>query len=84
MVYLACVVMVAPIIRSTYGNTSIYAYTSIYVVCGPEIYAFRTTLLMQHVWRVCHSQLVMCHAACAVVDAVVLICAPIIRSRGRR
>ena len=46
MVYLACVVMVAPIIRSTYGNTSIYAYTSIYVVYGPEIYAFRTTLLM--------------------------------------
>ena len=41
LVYLACVVMVAPIIRSIHGNTSIYG---IYVVCGPAIYAFWPSL----------------------------------------
>ena len=46
VVYWACVVMVAPNIRS-YMEILVYTpYTSIYVVCGPAIYAFCTTLNM--------------------------------------
>ena len=44
MVYGACVVMVAPRIRFSTEILVYTLYTTIYVVCGPEIYAFCTNL----------------------------------------